>query len=106
MTIHWKAVGQYTRCLFFNVTLDVILDNLLINFGLGTVRSKTVNIFQIRRQGIAEALARIDDSSETVVNSLKEYLLMYTTLKSILSKVRIFLNIYKICQYQFKTLSL
>ena len=40
-----------------------------------------------RREGIVEALKNTDGSSETVVNTLKEYVAMNTTLKSILQKV-------------------
>ena len=40
-----------------------------------------------RREAVVEALKHIDGSSETVVNSLKEYVVMNTTLKSILPKV-------------------
>ena len=43
-----------------------------------------------RRQGIEEALKQADGSSETVVNTLREYVVMNTTLKSILQKVSIF----------------
>ena len=43
--------------------------------------------FTYRRQGIEEALKQVDGSSETVVNTLREYVLMNTTLKSILQKV-------------------
>ena len=40
-----------------------------------------------RREGVVESLKNIDGSSETVVNTLKEYLAMNTTMKSILQKV-------------------
>jgi len=40
-----------------------------------------------RREGIVEALKQVDGSSETVVNTLKEYVAMNTTLKSVLQKV-------------------
>ena len=40
-----------------------------------------------RREGVVESLKNIDGSSETVVNTLKEYLTMNTTMKSILQKV-------------------
>lgn len=41
-----------------------------------------------KREGVVESLKNIDGSSETVVNTLKEYLAMNTTMKSILQKVR------------------
>lgn len=41
-----------------------------------------------KREGIVEALKNTDGSSETVVNTLKEYVTMNTTLKSILQKVK------------------
>ena len=34
-----------------------------------------------------EALKNVDGSSETIINTLKEYVAMTTTLKSILEKV-------------------
>ena len=40
-----------------------------------------------RRQGIEEALKQVDGSSETVVNTLREYVVMNSTLKSILQQV-------------------
>ena len=40
-----------------------------------------------RRQGIKEALKQVDGSSETVVNTLREYVVMNSTLKSILQQV-------------------
>ena len=40
-----------------------------------------------RRQGIEEALKQVDGSSETVVNTLREYVVMNSTLKSILRQV-------------------
>lgn len=40
-----------------------------------------------RRQGIEEALKQADGSSETVVNTLREYVVMNSTLKSILQQV-------------------
>lgn len=43
-----------------------------------------------KREGIVEALKNIDGSSETIVNSLKEYIAMNKTLKSILHKVKSF----------------
>ena len=49
-----------------------------------------VNIVYVlfhRREGVVESLKNIDGSSETVVNTLKEYLAMNTTMKSILQKV-------------------
>ena len=40
-----------------------------------------------RRQAIEEALKQADGSSETVVNTLREYVVMNATLKSILQQV-------------------
>lgn len=42
-----------------------------------------------RRQGIEEALKQVDGSSETVVNTLREYVVMNSTLKSILQQVKV-----------------
>lgn len=42
-----------------------------------------------RRQGIEEALKQVDGSSETVVNTLREYVVLNSTLKSILQQVRL-----------------
>lgn len=46
--------------------------------------------FPYRRQGIEEALKQVDGSGETVVNTLREYVVMNSTLKSILQKVQSF----------------
>lgn len=46
-----------------------------------------------RRQGIEEALKQVDGSSETVVNTLREYVVMNSTLKSILQQVRLWLRL-------------
>ncbi|XP_078344900.1 BRO1 domain-containing protein BROX-like [Oculina patagonica] len=43
-----------------------------------------------KRQGIEEALKQVDGCSETVVNTLKEYVVINSTLKSILQKVKSF----------------
>lgn len=50
--------------------------------------AKLVHDSTRRREGIVDALKNIDGSSETVVNTLKEYVVMTTTLKSILQKVK------------------
>lgn len=42
-----------------------------------------------RRQGIEEALKQVDGSSETVVNTLREYVVLNSTMKSILQQVRL-----------------
>ena len=47
----------------------------------------TIDCVTNRREGIVEALKQVDGSSETVVNTLKEYVAMNTTLKSVLQKV-------------------
>lgn len=41
-----------------------------------------------RRQGIEEALKQVDGSSETVVNTLREYVVLNSTMKSILQQVK------------------
>ncbi|XP_044177163.1 BRO1 domain-containing protein BROX-like [Acropora millepora] len=41
-----------------------------------------------KRDGVVEALKSVDGSSETMINTLKEYVAMTTTLKSILEKVK------------------
>ena len=43
--------------------------------------------FVNRRQGIEEALKHVDDTCETVFNSMKEYVAMRQTLKSIVQEV-------------------
>ena len=54
-----------------------------------------------RRQGIEEALKQVDGSSETVVNTLREYVVMNSTLKSILQQVRLWLRVIGVRLFAF-----
>lgn len=77
---HPACGKKLTERINFGIALDGVPENL----------TSFVHDSTRKRQGIEEALKQVDGSSETVVNTLREYVLMNTTLKSILQKVKSF----------------
>ncbi|RMX53550.1 hypothetical protein pdam_00004377 [Pocillopora damicornis] len=74
---HPACGKKLTDRINFGIALEGVPDNL----------APFVHDSTRKRQGIEEALKQADGSSETVVNTLREYVVMNTTLKSILQKV-------------------
>lgn len=77
---HPACGKKLTDRINFGIALEGVPDNL----------APFVHDSTRKRQGIEEALKQADGSSETVVNTLREYVVMNTTIKSILQKVKSF----------------